>query len=184
MAHSFFFFGGLSIPVSQAILAHCFSYNMTWGATKKEVERSNFFKEIPKIFKRFWFSWLVAWTLVFIMIILSTPAVPIQWRIDGSAWAVIFPLAVVAGGHILFPVRLVCLYPARCFSDLFADRPQPLADGILILNTTLTYGHFAAQYTLFIPYYTSLRTILYLYMLFERTTVIIPPCLLNAGRSF
>lgn len=49
---SFFFFGGLSIPLSQAILAHLFSYNMTWGATKKEVERSNFFKEVPKIMKR------------------------------------------------------------------------------------------------------------------------------------
>lgn len=25
---------------------------MTWSATKKEVERSNFFKEVPKIMKR------------------------------------------------------------------------------------------------------------------------------------
>ncbi|KAM5542549.1 hypothetical protein V8D89_004008 [Ganoderma adspersum] len=102
----FFFFGGLSIPVSQAILAHCFSYNMTWGATKKEVERSNFFKEIPKIFKRFWFSWLLSWVLIVGMVIISTPLVPVEWRVDGSAWAVIFPLAVVAGSHILFPVVL------------------------------------------------------------------------------
>lgn len=49
---SFFFFGGLGIPVSQALLAHLFSYNITWSATVKEVERSNFFKEIPKIAKR------------------------------------------------------------------------------------------------------------------------------------
>lgn len=49
---SFFFFGGLSIPLSQAILAHLFSYNITWTATKKEVERSNFFKEVPRILKR------------------------------------------------------------------------------------------------------------------------------------
>ena len=49
---SFFFFGGLGIPLSQAILAHLFSYNMTWQATKKEVERSNFFKEVPRILKR------------------------------------------------------------------------------------------------------------------------------------
>ena len=33
-----------------------FSYNITWGATKKEVERSNFWLEIPKILKRFWLS--------------------------------------------------------------------------------------------------------------------------------
>ncbi|KAI0827193.1 glycosyl transferase family group 2-domain-containing protein [Trametes gibbosa] len=102
----FFFFGGLAIPVSQAILAHLFSYNITWGATKKEVERSNFFKEVPKIFKRFWFPWLVSWILVAAMVILSTPLMPIAWRIDGSAWAVIFPLAVVVGCHILFPIVL------------------------------------------------------------------------------
>ncbi|KAL4063684.1 glycosyl transferase family group 2-domain-containing protein [Scleroderma yunnanense] len=48
----FFFFGGLGIPLSQAILAHLFSYNITWQATRKEVERSNFFKEVPKILKR------------------------------------------------------------------------------------------------------------------------------------
>ncbi|KAI0646077.1 glycosyl transferase family group 2-domain-containing protein [Trametes meyenii] len=102
----FFFFGGLSIPVTQAILAHLFSYNITWGATKKEVERSNFFKEVPKIFKRFWFPWFLSWIVVAGMIILSTPLLPLEWRIDGSAWAVIFPLAVVAGCHILFPIVL------------------------------------------------------------------------------
>ena len=49
---SFFFFGGLGIPLSLAMLAHLFSYNITWTATKKEVERSNFFKEVPRILKR------------------------------------------------------------------------------------------------------------------------------------
>ncbi|KAG5341078.1 hypothetical protein C0989_011806, partial [Termitomyces sp. Mn162] len=34
-----------------AILAHMFSYNISWSATIKEVQRSNFFKEIPKIAK-------------------------------------------------------------------------------------------------------------------------------------
>jgi hypothetical protein len=55
---SFFFFGGLGIPVSQAILAHLFSYNISWSATIKEVQRSNFFKEIPKIIKRY-VGWLI-----------------------------------------------------------------------------------------------------------------------------
>lgn len=32
---SFFFFGGLSIHLTTALLAHLFSYNITWGATKK-----------------------------------------------------------------------------------------------------------------------------------------------------
>ncbi|EMD36208.1 hypothetical protein CERSUDRAFT_115155 [Gelatoporia subvermispora B] len=102
----FFFFGGLSIPLSQAILAHMFSYNITWGATNKEVERSNFFKEVPKIFKRFWFSLLVSIIIVAGMIVISTPLVPVEWRIDGSAWAVIFPLSVITGCHILFPIIL------------------------------------------------------------------------------
>jgi cellulose synthase/poly-beta-1,6-N-acetylglucosamine synthase-like glycosyltransferase len=102
----FFFFGGLSIPVSQAILAHLFSYNITWSATIKEVQRSNFFKEIPKIAKRFWFPLTVCSILIVGMIILSTPLVPIGWRVAGSAWAVIFPLAVVSSCHILFPIIL------------------------------------------------------------------------------
>ncbi|KAI0087250.1 glycosyl transferase family group 2-domain-containing protein [Irpex rosettiformis] len=102
----FFFFGGLSIPLSQAILAHLFSYNITWGATKKEVERSNFFKEIPKIFKRFWFSLLLSSLIIIGMIIVATPLVPVEWRVGSDSWAVIFPLALVCASHILFPIVL------------------------------------------------------------------------------
>jgi len=102
----FFFFGGLSIPISQAILAHLFSYNMTWGATSKEVVRSNFFKEVPRILRRFWFPLLASFVILAGMVLVATPLVPLQWRIDGSAWAVIFPLAVVVGCHILFPIVL------------------------------------------------------------------------------
>ncbi|KAI6026515.1 glycosyl transferase family group 2-domain-containing protein [Pisolithus microcarpus] len=102
----FFFFGGLAIPLSQAILAHLFSYNITWQATRKEVERSNFFKEVPKILKRFWFPLLVSTVLILGMIVISTSLVPYQWRIDGTGWAVILPLSIVCGCHILFPVVL------------------------------------------------------------------------------
>ncbi|KAJ7222442.1 glycosyl transferase family group 2-domain-containing protein [Mycena pura] len=102
----FFFFGGLSIPVSQAILAHMFSYNISWSATIKEVQRSNFFKEIPKIFKRFWFPLLVSIVIIAGMIVASTTLVPLEWRVTGDAWGVIFPLAVVAACHILFPIVL------------------------------------------------------------------------------
>lgn len=90
---SFFFFGGLSIHLSQAILAHLFSYNMTWAATSKEVERSNFFKEVPKILKRFWVALSISIILIAGMIILSTNLVPFEWRVGGEGWAVIFPLA-------------------------------------------------------------------------------------------
>ena len=79
---------------------------MTWGATVKEVERSNFFKEVPKIFKRFWFPLLVSVVILAGMIVCATSLVPIGWRVDGSGWAVIFPLAIVIGCHILFPIVL------------------------------------------------------------------------------
>ncbi|KNZ75935.1 hypothetical protein J132_00949 [Termitomyces sp. J132] len=104
---SFFFFGGLSIPLSQAILAHMFSYNISWSATIKEVQRSNFFKEIPKIAKRFWFSIVVSFVLIIGVVVLSTSLIPIDWRIEASMnWAVIFPIVLIAACHILFPIVL------------------------------------------------------------------------------
>ncbi|KZT65726.1 hypothetical protein DAEQUDRAFT_731159 [Daedalea quercina L-15889] len=102
----FFFFGGLSIHLSQALLAHLFSYNITWGATKKEVERSNFWLEVPKILKRFWIALVICILLVAVMIILTTPAVPSGWQISGWDWAVILPLAVTIGCHLLYPIVL------------------------------------------------------------------------------
>ncbi|KAK2467930.1 hypothetical protein APHAL10511_000225 [Amanita phalloides] len=102
----FFFFGGLPIPLSLAMLAHLFSYDITWSATVKEVERSNFFKEIPKIFQRFWFSFLVSFIIIAGIVICGTSLVPLAWRIDASGWAVIFPLIIVAGCHLFFPIVL------------------------------------------------------------------------------
>ena len=101
----FFFFGGLAIPISVSILAHMFSFDITWGATAKEVQKSNFFEEVPKILKKYWFSLTVSCALIAGMIILSTPLVPVGWRVGGSGWGAIFPLAVTTGCHILFPVR-------------------------------------------------------------------------------
>ncbi|KAG5643831.1 hypothetical protein DXG03_009562 [Asterophora parasitica] len=106
----FFFFGGLSIHLTTALLAHMFSYNITWGATKKvrnlvlvpsphfisilqEVERSNFWIEVPRIWKRFWLAFLLSFTAIVAIIVLSTSAVPPEWQIPGSSWAVILPLA-------------------------------------------------------------------------------------------
>ncbi|KAF8882968.1 glycosyl transferase family group 2-domain-containing protein [Infundibulicybe gibba] len=102
----FFFFGGLSIHLSTALLAHLFSYNITWGATKKEVERSNFWIEVPRIFKRFWLAFLLCFLAILTIILLSLPLTPPEWRIPGTSWAVILPLAIVATGHILFPIVL------------------------------------------------------------------------------
>lgn len=46
------FLGGLSLHVSQALLAHMFEIDMSWGATSKEAEFSNFFIEVPKVLKK------------------------------------------------------------------------------------------------------------------------------------
>ena len=92
---SFVFFGGLSIHISQAILAHLFSYNIIWGATKKEVERSNFWMEVPKILKRFWLSLVVSTLSVMTVIAFATKYVPSEWRIETSSWSLILPLLYV-----------------------------------------------------------------------------------------
>ncbi|KAF7760728.1 CAZyme family GT2 [Agaricus bisporus var. burnettii] len=102
----FFFFSGLSIHLSTALLAHLFSYNITWGATAKEVERSNFWVEVPKIWKRYWPTFLFCFSLIVGMAILATPLVSPEWQITADAWGVILPLSITAGGHILFPIVL------------------------------------------------------------------------------
>jgi hypothetical protein len=133
----FFFFGGLAIPLSIAIFAHMLSLNITWSATVKEVQKSNFFKEVPRILKKFWFSLTVSWIIIAGMVILSTPLVPFGWRVDATAWGVIFPLAIAAGCHILFPVRSPAYQLGRanlCFSH-DADRFEPMAHDLPILIT-------------------------------------------------
>ncbi|KAH9975273.1 glycosyl transferase family group 2-domain-containing protein [Lactifluus volemus] len=136
----FFFFGGLSIHMTQAILAHLFSYNMTWGATRKEVEISNFFKEVPKIMKRFWFSMLVSVVIIGGMIVCATPFVPLAWRVDGTAWAVILPLAYgilcLAGSQWLIPF----IQYRRWLSYPVSYCPQPLVDDLFILNGGDLFG--------------------------------------------
>ena len=96
----------MSLHLSSAVLAHLLSYNISWGATKKEVEFSNFFKEVPAILKRFWATYVISFLTLAAIVALSLPFIPLEWRVDSSAWAVIFPVAIQAGCHILYPVVL------------------------------------------------------------------------------
>ena len=99
------FLGGLSLHVSQALLAHMFEIDMTWGATSKEAEFSNFFIEVPKVLKRFKFS--IAFSLLGIvaMIVLAVaPFVPHDWRIQD--FVAILPMATVTASHLLLPIAL------------------------------------------------------------------------------
>ncbi|KAI0144157.1 glycosyl transferase family group 2-domain-containing protein [Hypoxylon sp. NC0597] len=97
------FLGGLSLHVSQALLSHFFSIDMTWGATAKEFEEVNFLEEIPRILRRFkgTFLWCAIMTA---LLICGYFVFPIQWRIIHLAS--IWPLGWIVGCHFLLPVVL------------------------------------------------------------------------------
>jgi len=76
------FFGGVSFHILLAICAHMFSINMTWGATAKEKDNSNFFAEVPKIVKRFKWMYILMFLFVGGMIYLGNFA-PHGWEING-----------------------------------------------------------------------------------------------------
>ncbi|SPQ19868.1 bfeb8525-7d1a-4463-a4ed-5f6b06872e9d [Thermothielavioides terrestris] len=99
------FLGGLSLHVSQALLAHMFEIDMTWGATAKEAEFSNFFIEVPKVLKKFKVSMLFATIFIVGMIILAVgPFIPYSWQIRD--FVAILPMATVAASHLLLPLAL------------------------------------------------------------------------------
>ena len=47
------------------------------------------------------------------MVIFTTNVVPFEWQIPGYQWALIIPLSLVVGCHILLPVRL-CVFVFNC----------------------------------------------------------------------
>ncbi|KAJ3416979.1 hypothetical protein HDV05_007461 [Chytridiales sp. JEL 0842] len=69
------FFSGLSFHVSVALVAHLVGYNMQWGSTAKELEDSNFFKEVPKVVKGYKIMYVVFILLVVFMGILGAGTV-------------------------------------------------------------------------------------------------------------
>ncbi|KAK9451883.1 glycosyl transferase family group 2-domain-containing protein [Limtongia smithiae] len=97
------FFGGLSWHVSLALLSHMLSINMQWGATAKELEASNFFKELPKIIKGFKYMYIMLIILIIGMIMMAY-VVPWEWQIGGFYSALPLGWAVVA--HFLLPIAL------------------------------------------------------------------------------
>ncbi|KJA14928.1 hypothetical protein HYPSUDRAFT_48741 [Hypholoma sublateritium FD-334 SS-4] len=100
-----FFFSGLSVHLWYALLAHLLSFDITWSATKKEVEMSNFWREGPRIIRQYWVVFLTSTIALTAIVLPSTPLVHATWRIEPS-WAVLPPLITVAAGHILVPFVL------------------------------------------------------------------------------
>lgn len=95
---------------------------MTWAATLKTVEASNFFKEVPDIMRKFKFtlplnvlmvvssdcqafmslSVLILVLLYQVGMILTTSSLmPLDWRV--SSIEAIIPMAMTVGSHILYP---------------------------------------------------------------------------------
>jgi hypothetical protein len=79
------------------------SIDMSWGATSKEVENTSFFEEIPKLLKRFKYTFLWCFACAGGMIYLATAA-PFSWRIE--FFTAIWPMATVVVSHFLLPVAL------------------------------------------------------------------------------
>jgi len=97
------FLGGVSMHVSQALLSHMFGIDMTWGATAKEVENITFFQEIPRVIKRFKFTFAICifWTA---MLIFMAWFAPHFWRID--LLIAVFPMSLVTFSHFMMPIVL------------------------------------------------------------------------------
>jgi hypothetical protein len=99
----FIFLGGVSLHVSQALLSHMFSIDMSWGATSKEAEQVSFFEEIPRVIKRFKGTIIFCFTIAAMMVVMAT-IVPPLWRIEYMT--AIVPLALVAVSHLMLPIVL------------------------------------------------------------------------------
>ncbi|KAK5727507.1 hypothetical protein LTR15_003403 [Elasticomyces elasticus] len=97
------FLGGVSLHISQALCSHLFSIDMSWGATSKEAENTTFFKEVPKILKKFKFTFLFCILCVATMIVCAF-FVPELWRI--RVFASIWPLGTIVFGHFFLPIAL------------------------------------------------------------------------------
>lgn len=97
------FLGGVSLHVSQALLSHLFSVDMTWGATSKEAENTTFFQEIPRVLRQFRGTFVFVFGSAIMMALLATIAPPF-WRI--TDFVAIYPLSTVIAGHIMLPILL------------------------------------------------------------------------------
>jgi glycosyltransferase involved in cell wall biosynthesis len=97
------FLGGNSLHVSQAILSHFFGVDMQWQATAKEVENVTFFEEVPRVIKRF--KWTFVWVAMCTGTMLACAyALPDMWRI--RFFTPIWPLGTGIVCHALLPVVL------------------------------------------------------------------------------
>ena len=81
------------------------SIPMTWSATAKELEFSNFFVEVPKVARKFWFAMSFSLVCAAGMGIMAEGTfIPYSWRIHQLE--AIVPLCSLVIGHMLLPLAL------------------------------------------------------------------------------
>ena len=78
---------------------------MTWGATAKTLEFTNFFVEVPRTLRRFWFSFSFCIIMIATMVILSlADFIPYSWHINQLE--ALIPMASLVIAHTLLPLAL------------------------------------------------------------------------------
>ncbi|KAH5684999.1 hypothetical protein HBI21_004830 [Parastagonospora nodorum] len=97
------FLGGISLHISQALLAHFFSIDMEWGSTSKEVEDITFFEAMRHVGKKF------KWTFAFCAVMTATMlvcayAIQQDWQI--RLLIACWPMGTVIVTHALLPIVL------------------------------------------------------------------------------
>ncbi|KAF2138548.1 uncharacterized protein K452DRAFT_301083 [Aplosporella prunicola CBS 121167] len=97
------FLGGISLHVAQALLCHLFSIDMSWGATAKEVEHITFFDEIPRVLKRFKYTFAFC-VAALVMMVAGATVFPPLWRIQ--TFVAIYPLSTIVFAHMFLPIFL------------------------------------------------------------------------------
>jgi uncharacterized integral membrane protein len=68
---------------------------------------------VPRIWQRFKLSFIICFAVIAMMITFTTDVVPFEWQIPGWNWALIIPLSLVVGCHILLPVSLFLFMKER-----------------------------------------------------------------------
>ena len=98
------FFSGLSFPITASLVCHMLGINMTWGATGKTVEKSNFFLQVPRIWAKFKWQITLSVTVLAGMIVSTTKVIPMAYRV--SNLEAIIPLSLAYSAHLLWPFAL------------------------------------------------------------------------------
>lgn len=62
---------------------------------------------VPRIWRGFKLTFTICFLCIAMMIVFTLPVIPYEWQIHGWEWALIIPLSLVVGCHILLPVSAV-----------------------------------------------------------------------------